>query len=189
MTDLTPTRNLLNPGEGLVLTAIREWQGRPESQRDSRAGEGCVGTASAISGQDVPQELTSAVAAFLDLLWRCDPFTVNFNPLRNKGMTLFELQVVYVLGEWRRGNHATVHELLAWWLPDVLIAHGRALIAEVSEVLDDLEIDYRPSTWVHAHFFGDRAEKKSGGAAVPTGTRLLPSGVLSASRVTPYRTH
>lgn len=180
MTDLTPKRNLLNAGEGLVLLAIRAWRGcTPESTRSE--GPGRDGSARA-EAQNVPSALADAVGAFLDTLWRNDPFIVRFNPIANNGLTLFELQAIYALAEWRKGNHRTVHELLAWWFPDTQIAHGRALLTEVSEVLDDLGIEFQPSKWVHAHFLGPRPRRDSPGSVIPTGTRLAPPGVLWAAR-------
>ncbi|MEQ8227831.1 MAG: hypothetical protein RIA64_07080 [Rhodospirillales bacterium] len=187
MTDSNPKRNVLNAGEGLVLRAIREWRG---ATPESTGGHGPDRFSTTAGGEhNVPPALSAAVDAFLDLLWRCDPFIVNFNPVSNNGMTLFELQAIYALGEWRRGNKHTVHELLAWWFPDVLISHGRSLFAELSEVLDDMGIDFQPSKWVHAHFFGARARGQGAGSVVPTGTRLAPPGVLWASRKFSGTTH
>lgn len=180
MTDLTPMKTMLNAGEGLVLLAIREWRGAaPESIRSERAS-GRDGSARA-GAQEVPSTLAEAVGAFLDLLWRSDPFIVRFNPVANKGLTLFELQAIYVLAEWRRGNNRTVHELLAWWFPNSQIAHGQALLAEVSEVLDDLGVEFRASKWVHAQFLAPRDRRDGQGSVVPTGTRLAPPGVLWAA--------
>ncbi|MAN81284.1 MAG: hypothetical protein CMM77_03595 [Rhodospirillaceae bacterium] len=179
MTDLTPKRTLLNAGEGLLLLAIRAWRGlTPESTRSDGAGRDGSARAEA---RNVPPALADAVAAFLDLLWRSDPFIVRSNPIANNGMTLFELQTIYALAEWRKGNHRTVHELLAWWFPDTQIAYGRALLAEVSEVLDDLGIEFQPSKWVHAHFLGNRPRQAGSGSVVPTGTRMTPPGVLWAA--------
>ena len=181
MTDLKPMKNLLNVGEALVLLAIRDWRGAvPESSRSDRAGRG--GSAGA-EPHSLPEALGEAVGAFLDLLWQTDPFIVRFNPPATKGLTLFELQTIYVIGEWRAGNRNTVHEILAWWFPDTQIAHGRALLTEVSEVLDDLNVDFRASKWVHAHFLGLGSDKVrgGGGSKVPTGTRFAPPGVLWAA--------
>ena len=179
MTDLNPTRTLLNAGESIVLQAIREWRGAsPESKASS--GTGREGAARA-GGAQTPAALADAVTAFLDLLWRADPFIVRFNPPTNTGMTLFELQTIYILAEWRAGNHRTVHELLAWWLPNTFIANGRALLTEISEVLDDLDIRFRPSKWVRAHFLGPQRFNRSGASKVPTGTRVAPAGVLWAA--------
>jgi hypothetical protein len=183
MTDQKPMRNVLNAGEGLVLLAIREWRGAsPESICSNGHGRGGAARG---GGRHAPPALADAVGAFLDLLWRCDPFIVRFNPVPNAGLTLFELQLIYALAEWRSGNQPTVHELLAWWVPDSLIAHARALLAEVSEVLDDLQIEFRAGKWVRAHFLGARDKSSAPGSVVPTGTRLAPPGVLwSAGRQT-----
>ena len=139
MTEKTKTRAQLSEGEETVLQAIRRWRYSAVDLADVKI----------VGAERV--RLAGAVRPFMDLLREADPYVVRVNRTTDPSMTLFELQLLYILSECRAGNSATTTELLDWWFPDRLVANARVLLEDFAFTIDTLALAFNSSAWIRDH--------------------------------------
>lgn len=137
MTQQSPVKSILTGSERLLLAAIRNWS------RSGGAGDG-PGPA--------PEPVCAAAAAFLALMRDTDPFVVRIRGGNDHRLTLFELQLIYAVSEWRTENQRTAYEVLEWWFPEVLIAEGRARLSRIAEAMDSLGLEARSGEGLRGYF-------------------------------------
>ena len=73
---------------------------------------------------------------FLNLLNDFDPFAVKTSHVLDPSITLFELQLLYLLSEARKKNILVVKELLNWWFPPDIFPHALLIINEIVRILN-----------------------------------------------------
>lgn len=73
---------------------------------------------------------------FIDLLIDFDPFAARFSHVLDPSMTLFELQMLYLLSEARKKNILAVKELLNWWFPLDVFSQALLIINDIVDILN-----------------------------------------------------
>lgn len=139
MTEKTKTRAQLSEGEETILQAIRRWRYSAVDLADVKI-VGCERIC-----------LGGALRAFMDLLREADPYVVRVNRTTDPSITLFELQLLYILSECREGNSETTTELLDWWFPAGLVANARVLLEDLASTIDTLALAFNSSAWIRDH--------------------------------------
>lgn len=136
MTKRTIARAQLNSGETTILQAIRRWRLNAVDLADVKV----VGTEAI--------RLAAAARQFMDLLRDTDPYVIQVKREDEEAITLFELQLLYVISECRIGNTETTTEILDWWFPSRLVANAHALLAELTSVIETLSLEFNSSAWI-----------------------------------------
>ena len=122
--------------EIMVVQAVRRWE------------RNASGLAEVMASGRKPVALAKSLHAFVLLIWETDPNAVKVLPLRDSGLTLFELQVLYLVSEHRSGSPAKVHGLLEWWVPESLLDEARSRLSDIVAALDGLDMAFDSRPWV-----------------------------------------
>ena len=136
MTQKTITRARLNSSETTVLLAIRRWRLTTVDLVDVK-----------VAGPESVR-LSSALRQFMDLLRDTDPYVIQVKREDDEAITLFELQLLYVISECRTGNTEATAEILDWWFPVPLVANARTLLTELTSVIETQSLDFHSSAWI-----------------------------------------
>lgn len=136
MTQKTITRSRLNSGETTVLLAIRRWRLKTVDLLDVK-----------LAGPEAVR-LASVLRRFMDLLRDTDPYVIQVKREDEEAVTLFELQLLYVISECRTGNTEAITEILDWWFPVRLVAAARTLLTELAAEIETQSLDFHSSAWI-----------------------------------------
>ena len=98
---------------------------------------------------------TEPLHQFLDFLFECDPFLVRVNKLNSTNVSIFELQLLYVVFKGWTQNNRKVNEILEWWFSPSELPKGRLLLKTLINILnaDNLEYESRPWTTEYSILF------------------------------------
>lgn len=116
-----------------------------------------------IGGEPVYARIEVPLMRFIDLLWKTDPYAVALHHRLDYDVSVFELQLLYVIAEKRAGNMDTVDELLGWWFPASLIPEARAALNTVTRILDEERIPLTSSTRLREHILSVSAGRVKSG--------------------------
>lgn len=152
----------LSAEERTVLRAIRHWCRGSESSR-ARPTDGTT-----------PEAVSVALRQFLSTLRDSDPFALNLRAADDMALTLFELQVIYVLSEHQAGHTGTTAELLDWWFPADLVATGDALLGDIADALERSGIALESGPWIRDYLlaFTARRAQANRPPAAPSGVTV-----------------
>ena len=126
------SRDTLSEGETHLLRTVRLFN--KDRDNNSLVGE---------SGK-VSEGLHGVIGKLIWLVQECDPFVVNLNNLNDHTVSVFELQVLYVISSFRAGREKDTIEILNWWLPSVKMQKALCLIRTITHILDEIEIETPP---------------------------------------------
>ena len=118
------------------LCVMRCWRRMPYSARN-----GINITRSSIN-------VTKPLYQFLNFIAHCDPFLVKINKVHSTNISIFELQLLYVVFEGLARKNKRVDEILEWWFSPSELYLGRSLLRALTRTLHkySLECETRPYT-------------------------------------------
>ena len=90
---------------------------------------------------------TKPVHELLDFLFQCDPFLVRVNKLNSTNISIFELQLLYVVFKGLAQNNSKVNEILEWWFSPSELPRGRLLLKTLINILNEENLEYVSSPW------------------------------------------
>ena len=157
--------------ETMLVRTVRRWQ------------RNASGLAEVTTCGREPVALAKSVHDFILPIWETDPVAVKVLPVRDSGLTLFELQVLYLVSEHRSGSPAKVRALLEWWVPESLLDEAWSRLSDIGAALDGLDIAFDSRPWVRTRlqtFMGNRV--KGGTLAARGPVRSRKSNVVILQR-------
>ena len=123
------SRNLLSKNEADLIRSVRLFN------------DNAYNNSPLAISHDVWPELQNIIRKLICLIQESDPFVVNLKHLNEETVSIFELQVLYVIESLRCGREGTTIEILKWWLPSVKIKKALCLVRTITYILDEIEIE------------------------------------------------
>ena len=85
--------------------------------------------------------VTKPLYQFLNFIAHCDPFLVKINKVHSTNISIFELQLLYVVFEGLARKNKRVDEILEWWFSPSELYRGRSLLRALTRTLHKYSLE------------------------------------------------